>query len=106
MPTSQVVTDTDTGGNIAANILVDGGNWISGLNNFYVANTLWDGTSDATYIGNALQLDPNIQDTNIQIAQPTPSAPSKSASIYFGLAVPAGQASGAYTQNIVFENKC
>ena len=105
--TTNVVTVSDPGGNVAANILVDGSNWISGANNFYVANTVWNPTSSATYVGNNLKLDPSgLTDTNIQITAPTLSTPTQSASIYFGLAVPGGQAAGTYTQNIVLENKC
>ena len=105
--TTNVVTVSDPGGNVAANILVDGGNWISGANNFYVYNTVWNPSSSATYVGNGLNLYPvGITDTNIQIAAPTLSSPTESAPIYFGLAVPGGQAAGAYAQNIVLENKC
>ncbi|MCW6160443.1 MAG: hypothetical protein LVQ95_05160 [Candidatus Micrarchaeales archaeon] len=107
VPTDKQITVQDPGGNIAANILVDGGNWISGSNNFGVANTLWDTSNDVTYIGNALKLAPGgLTDTMLQTPAPTQSNPTTSNNIYFGLGIPAGAVAGAYTQNIIIENSC
>ena len=97
--TSNLVVDTDSG-NSASNILVEGGNWISGSNNFYVANTLWNPTTSASYIGNALTLIPSLTDTKIKITAGSHS------NIYFGAGVPAGQPAGSYSQNIILENLC
>ena len=106
VPTANQIIDTDQGGNIAANILVEGGNWISGSNNFLPENTLWNPTTSASYVGNALSAIPTVTDTHIQIAAGTISSPNPAASIYFGVGVPAGQVAGAYTQNIILENLC
>ena len=107
VPTSQLITVQDPGGNTAANVFVDGGNWISGSNNFYVTNTLWDVTSDLTYTGNALQLAPaGLTDTHITVLAPSISTPTTSNNIYFGLGIPNGAVAGAYTQNIIIENSC
>ncbi len=97
--TSNLVVDTDSG-TAASNILVEGGNWISGSSNFYVANTLWNPTSSASYIGNAVQLIPSLADTKIKINA------GGNGDIYFGAGVPAGQPSGSYSQNIILENLC
>lgn len=106
VPTANQIIDTNQGGNIAANILVEGGNWISGSNNFLPSNTLWDGTSDATYTGNALSAIPTATDTHIQITAGSIASPNPTASIYFGVGVPSGQVAGSYTQNIILENLC
>ena len=106
VPTANQIIDTNQGGNVASNILVEGGNWISGSNNFLPENTLWDVSSDATYTGNALSAIPTVTDTHIQIVAGTIASPNPAASIYFGVGVPAGQVAGAYTQNIVLENLC
>ncbi len=108
VPTNNDITVSDPGGNIAANIMVDGTNWILSPDtaNFLAGNTLWDATSDSTYTGNALQLEPGLVDTNIRIAAPTQANPTTSNNIYFGLGIPAGQTAGAYSQNIVLENTC
>ncbi len=99
VPTDVPVTDTNAAGNTQANVLIDGGNWISGSNNFGVGNTLWDSTTQTTYVGNVLTLTPiNTEETL--------AASAGSNTLYFGLAVPASQAAGAYTQNIVIENSC
>jgi hypothetical protein len=103
VPTNSVVTDSDNGGNTAANILVYGGNWI-GPATFGVGNTLWNPTSSTSYIGNALTL--SAVDTGIVIPAPTQSTSTTSNSIYFGLGVPGGAPSGTYTQNIIIENSC
>jgi hypothetical protein len=98
--TANLVVDTNSGG-VSANILVDGSNWISGANNFYVANGLWNPTSAGSGVGNALKLDPSgLTDTGIVVPA------SGSNDIYFGLRIPGAQPPGTYSANIVLENKC
>jgi len=104
VPTQFGVTDYDNGGNVAANILVSGNNWVGPTTTFGVGNTLWNPTSSTSYIGNALTTGP--ADTHIVIPAPTQNTPSTSNRIYFGLAVPGGAPSGTYTQNIIIENSC
>jgi len=105
VPTQFGVTDSDNGGNVAANMLVYGGNWV-GPTTFGVGNTLWNPTSSNSYIGTALTLSTGNTITGIVIPAPTQSSPSTSNSIYFGLGVPGGAPSGTYTQNIIIENSC
>ena len=104
VPTANAVTDNDIGGNIAANVIVYGGNWIAGSNQFGVSNTLWNPTSLGTYSGNALSN--STVNTQIVVPAPTPSHTTASNSIYFGLGIPGGTVAGTYTQNIVIENSC
>ncbi len=107
VPTNHLVTVQDPGGNIAANIMVDGYNWQSGSNSFGVTNTLWDVSTDVTYLGNALLLAPSgLTDTHLQTPAPTISNPTTTNNIYFGLGIPSGAVAGAYTQNIIIENSC
>jgi hypothetical protein len=99
--TGNLIVDTNSGGNVNANILVEGTNWISGSANFAYANTLWNPISAGARIGTPLMLYPgNFVDTNIAI----PGGGANS--IYFGTAVPPGEPAGPYTQNIVIENLC
>jgi hypothetical protein len=83
-----------------SNIAVYGTNWVSGGNNFFVTNTLWNQVSGQN-IGNQLLINGNIPiDTRI---------PLKAASgndIYFGVNVPVGQAAGTYTQQIILGLSC
>lgn len=104
VPTANEITDSDIGGNIAANVLVYGGNWIFGSNNFGVSNTLWSPSSLGTYSGNALTN--SLVNTQIVVQAPTPTQTTTSNNIYFGLAIPAGTIAGTYSQNIVIENSC
>ena len=99
------VTDTNNGGNIGANILVSGTSWALTSNTavtFSVGNTLWNPTSLTSYAGNALTT--SFVNTNDIIVAPTLSSSITSNSIYFGLSIPAGTASGNYVQTISFEN--
>jgi hypothetical protein len=111
-PTAQhadnvIVTDSDPNGNAAANVIVFGGNWISGLNSFGVSNTTWSATSSNTFLTtNPLTTSTNPTTTGITIATPTTSANDPSNSIYFGLNVPGAIPAGTYTQTIVVENSC
>ncbi len=106
VPTANAVSVNDPGGNIPANILVDAGNWISGSNTFYVSNTLWNPVTEPTYTGTPLNLAPNLVDTLIQEPAPIIANPTTSNTLYFGLAVPAAQSPGLYTQNVYIENEC
>ncbi len=102
--TNVLVTDTDNGGNVAANILLEGIAWASGSNNFAVGQTQWSPTVQTSYTGTALTT--SLVDTLIQIPAPTSSSPSTSNVVYFGLQVPGGTPPGTYTQTITFENSC
>ena len=102
--TNVLVTDTDNGGNVAANILLEGTAWTSGSNSFVVGQTNYNGLSQSSYSG--VSLTASLVDTAIQIPAPTVSTPSTSNTIYFGLQVPGGTTPGTYTQTITFENSC
>ena len=99
VPTNVLVTDTNAAGNTQANVLIDGGNWISGSNSFGASNTLWDTSSQATYAGTPLTLTPVSTGETL-------AASAGSNTLYFGLAVPSSQAAGVYTQTITIENSC
>ncbi|MGC8652081.1 MAG: hypothetical protein ACP5UH_02415 [Candidatus Micrarchaeia archaeon] len=102
--TNVLVTDTDNGGNIAANVLVMGTNWYNGTaNSILVGNTLWDSSAQTSYTGSALTN--TMTDTKILILQPTLSTPSQQNNIYFGLSIPGGTPPGNYLQTISFENE-
>ncbi|MEM3661941.1 MAG: hypothetical protein QXG73_03880 [Candidatus Micrarchaeaceae archaeon] len=103
--TNVPVTDNDVGGNIGANILVEGTDWVLSTNSavtFGVSNTEWNPTSQTSYTGNALST--TFANTLIFIPAPTLSMPTTSNKIYFGLSIPGGTPAGVYTQNILFEN--
>ena len=100
-----IVTDSDPYGNVAANVLLSGGNWISGSNSFGVSNTTWSAVSSNTFL-TTTQLTATPVVTGITIATPTPSANSPSNSIYFGLSVPGAIPAGTYTQTITISNSC
>ncbi|MGC8538064.1 MAG: hypothetical protein ACP5MZ_03750 [Candidatus Micrarchaeia archaeon] len=108
VPTNVLVTDSDNGGNVAANVLVEGANWYLNGNiistSFGVSNTLWDASSQTTYIGTALSN--TLISTPITIPAPTISNSVTSNQIYFGLAVPGGTPAGSYEQTITIENSC
>jgi hypothetical protein len=106
VPTNMIITDSDNGGNVAANILVDGTNWIYSSYSFGVSNTLWSASTQSTYTGTPLTLTPTLTNTNIVIPAPTQTTPTTSNNIYFGLAIPAGTPPGIYTQTITIENSC
>ncbi len=103
--TNVPVTDTDSGGNIGANILVEGTSWALTSNTavtFSVGNTLWNPTSLTSYAGNALTT--TFADTNEIVTAPSLSTPATNSIIYFGLGVPSGTTPGNYIQTISFEN--
>ena len=97
LPTNAGVVDTNSGGSNAY-MYVYGGNWISGSHSFGVSNTLWSAITQASYTGTQLSA------TSSNTAMLVPSSGSNT--IYFGVAVPASQPSGSYTQNIIIENSC
>ena len=100
--TNVLFTDTDNGGNLAANVFISGTNFIYGSNNIGVSNTLWDYPSQTSYVGNALS--GTSTDTHITIAQPIIATPSTSNEIYFGVSIPSGTVAGLYTQTLTFNN--
>ncbi len=103
------ITVNDPFGNIAANVLISGTNWISTSSsaNFFVSNTIWNPTNDFLANGNALLLFPSQPtDTKIEIPAPNVINPNTDNLIYFGLYIPTLTALGVYTQNIVLENSC
>jgi len=107
VPTQFGVTDSDNGGNVAANMLVYGSDWVGPTTTFGGSNTLWNPTPLAIYGGNALTTNSlSPQNTGIVIPAPTQSTQLTSNYIYFGLGVPGGAPSGTYTQNIIIENSC
>ncbi|MGI0100572.1 MAG: hypothetical protein ACREBH_02535 [Candidatus Micrarchaeaceae archaeon] len=106
--TTNVITVTDTG-NLASNILVSGSNWNYNSNSFDVENTVWSATTNTAFspssvIGsletNEIYLTVISTDTNI------PVNTLSSNSIFFGVAVPAGQSPGTYTQTINVISSC
>ena len=102
--TNVLVTDNDIGGNIGANILVEGSSWLnaSTSNSFGVSNTFWSPTPLVSLGTNALTS--AFTNTFITIAAPTLTTPYASNSIYFGVNVPSGTVPGNYIQTISFEN--
>jgi len=95
--TSNAITDTNSG-NANAYMFVYGGNWI-GPAQFGVSNTTWSAAANTPYsIATRLSSAPS----NTFILVPSGS----SNSIYFGLGVPRGAPSGAYSQTITIENSC
>ena len=108
VPTNVLVTDTDNGGNAAANVLLEGTPWTltsNSLVTFGASNTLYDSSSQGVY--NGLPLSGTATSTAITVLAPNyPSSSSANALIYFGLGIPGGAEAGAYTQNIIIENSC
>jgi hypothetical protein len=97
---SNEVSDTDVNGNTNANIIVEGGNWI-GTTQFTVTNTTWAASNVVFTSGT--QLTNTFVDTHIIMPYPPTSS---TANIFFGVAVPPGEPSGTFTQNIIIENLC
>ncbi len=95
-------TDADNGGNLAANIFVNGSDWYLSSNTFGVGNTIWSATSGST---TGTTLTNTLTNTGIIIPQPNINTPSQSNSIYFGVTIPAGTPPGLWTQNVIFENE-
>lgn len=80
-------------GSAAGNILVDGGNWISGSYSFWVTNTLWSPTSGAN-IGSQLVNTITGVDTKI------PVKANGGNDLYFGVNIPTGQTAASYAETI------
>ena len=98
--TSNAITDTNSG-NANAYMFVYGGNWINwiGPAQFGVSNTTWSKSSGTTFAtANKLLSTP----FNTTLVVPA----SGSNTIYFGIGVPGGAPSGAYSQTITIENSC
>jgi len=104
VPTNFGVNDIDNGGNVAASLLVYGGDW-TGPATFGISNTTWNATS-GTPFSTASHLTGTAATTGISIPAPTPSDTATSNSIYFGLGIPPGTPAGTYTQIITIENSC
>jgi hypothetical protein len=98
IPTNNGITDTNTG-NVNAYMLVYGGNWIAGSTHFGVSNTTWSMTSN-TQFSSANMLSATAANTAILVPA------TSSNSIYFGLDIPGGTPTGAYTETITIENSC
>lgn len=100
-PANQLIVDTNSGGNIAANVLVDGGNWIgtNTIHTFYVTNTIWNPASSNTFTPSN-DLTSTLSDTQIV------AGAGLSANVFFGVQIPAGQIADTYTQTINIENSC
>ena len=84
-------------GNAQANILVDGGNWISGSFSFLPSNTLWNPSKSAVTppVGTQLTNSVTGADTRIPIQEN-----GGSNDVFFGLNIPAGQSAGTYAETI------
>lgn len=92
------VTDSNSG-NVGAYMLVYGGNWIQGSNQFGVSNTVWSSLNNIQY-SSANKLSSLVTNTLITV-------PSQSSNtIYFGLNIPGAISSGNYLQTITIENSC
>lgn len=106
VPTNFGVNDIDNGGNVAASLLVYGGNWIGPTPaTFGVSNTTWDATSGTSF-STASHLTGTPVTTGISIPAPTTSNTATSNSIYFGLGIPPATTAGTYQQTITIENSC
>ncbi len=111
--TNFVLTDTDTGGDAPANILLSGNAlWTTtsagSYNSFGVGNTLWDSTNDLAYTGT--HLTSSLFDSKIQVPAPSIATPSTTANVYFGLGIPGGtfasEVGTPYTTTITVEDSC
>ena len=106
VPTNFGVNDIDNGGNVAASLLVYGGNWIGPTPaTFGVSNTTWDATQGTSFSA-ATRLTGTPATTGISIPAPTTSNTVTSNSIYFGLGIPPATTAGTYQQTITIENSC
>jgi hypothetical protein len=103
-PTNIPVTDTDNGGNIGANALVEGTNWVNQTYTFGVSNTLESNTASATTLSGT-PLSNSFAVTNSYIIAPNVVNPSTNTIIYFGFSIPPATPAGNYLQTISFENE-
>ncbi|MDE1810701.1 MAG: hypothetical protein KGH66_01520 [Candidatus Micrarchaeota archaeon] len=104
-PITNAVVDTNDG-NIAANILLDGTNWIASATvNYFVTNTVWDFSAHASGISytsaNSLGLAPGNLVNTFNVIGVSAQVP-----LYFGTTVPALAAPATYSQTVTIENLC
>ncbi len=97
--TPNSIVDTN-GGNVGTFAWIYGSNWVGGASSFGVRNTTWSGASTTGY-GSANALTTTTANTGLVVA-----SGGGTATIYFGVGVPVGQAANTYTQNIVITNVC
>jgi PGF-pre-PGF domain-containing protein len=95
--TTNAIIDSNTG-TANAYMFVYGGNWI-GPAQFGVSNTTWSKSS-----GTAFATANKLLSTPVNTTLIVPASGSNT--IYFGLGVPGGAPSGAYSQTITIENSC
>jgi hypothetical protein len=106
-PTTNGVLITD-GGNTGSNVLVDGGNWVTGSLSFWGTNTVWNGASNGNgatgnQVVNQIVLGLGSHTTgDTQIAL----AAGGTVNLYFGVNVPADTAAGTYVQNLNIITNC
>ncbi|MDE1828007.1 MAG: hypothetical protein KGH65_02505 [Candidatus Micrarchaeota archaeon] len=102
-PLANTVSATNNG-NVEGYIWISGTSWATSANsaiNFFVTNTIFSNAPNqnaAGYLANALTL--SASNTAVLIPAIT------SNTLYFGVNIPAGQASNTYTQNIIFQTVC
>jgi len=99
VPTNNAIIDSNTGGDIAVNVLLVGNDWTSTSSSFSVSNTVYSAAIGTPY-STATKL------TNILVITPYIVGPYTSNTIYFGLGIPQTVLKGSYTQNILIENSC
>lgn len=85
-------------GNTNSNILVSGSNWNNGGQNFNVANTVYNSVTTTTFP--SIRLSGSSTDTLIPVNTVSGNT------IFFGLGIPAAQASGTYSQTINVISSC
>ncbi|MGC8479656.1 MAG: hypothetical protein ACP5M9_03240 [Candidatus Micrarchaeia archaeon] len=105
---SNEITDSDSNGNIAANVLVYANDWTGPSPSVSYA---FSGTyTETNAITGSYEAVPNsissIALTDVIIPAPTLSNPTTSNSLYFELVVPGGLGPGVYSQTITIENSC
>lgn len=113
-----LIVDTDTNGNAAANILIQGGIGPV-VSQFTPQNSVWQGPSTSNiFIGNTVWSPTNVLyasgntltnaliNTNIQVPAPTQGSPTTTQNIFFGMAIPPATTGGVYNTNIIFEDSC
>ena len=112
-PTTQNVVDTDKGGNVAANVILEATTWndITDLPiGFGASNTTYSNTYNTPYasaVGDGNYLVTTAELANgIVVAAPSFKTQSTNVPIYFGLGIPPAQTAGQYNQIIYVENSC
>ncbi len=97
--TNNGIIDTNTGGDIVANVLLSGTDWTSTSSSIGVSNTVYSAILNTVY-ANAIPLTLTPHLTTIIIGAYT------SNTIYFGLRLPQHALKGIYSQTITIENSC